>query len=66
MFHNFNIREKIGSSMYAAVSVRPDIAFAVAYVARFSTHPSTEVCKAINHIFGYLAGNKELFRLRRV
>jgi hypothetical protein len=60
MFQNFNIREKIRSLMYAAVSVRPDIAFAVAYVARFSTHPSTEVCKAINHIFGYLAGNKEL------
>jgi hypothetical protein len=46
--------------MFTAVTVRPDIAFAVAYVARFTTHPSAEVCRAINHIFGYLAGTMDL------
>ena len=60
LFHKFNIREKVDSLMYAAVSVRPDIAFAVSYVARFTTHPSAEVCKAVNQIFHYLAGSKEL------
>ena len=60
LFHKFNIREKVGSLMYAAVSVRPDIAFAVSYVARFTTHPSAEVCKAVNQIFSYLVGTKEL------
>jgi hypothetical protein len=60
LFHDFKIREKVGSLMFAAVSVRPDIAFAVSYVARFTTHPSTEVCRAVNHIFGYLAGTLEL------
>jgi hypothetical protein len=60
LFHDFKIREKVGSLMFTAVTVRPDIAFAVAYIARFTTHPSAEVCRAINHIFGYLAGTVEL------
>ena len=60
LFHDFKIREKVGSLMFTAVTVRPDIAFAVAYIARFTTHPSAEVCRAINHIFGYLAGTMEL------
>lgn len=60
LFHDFKIKEKLGSLMFTAVSVRPDIAFAVSYVARFTTHPSAEVCRAINHIFGYLAGTMEL------
>ena len=60
LFHDFKIREKIGSLMFTAVSVRPDIAFAVSYIARFTTHPSAEVCRAVNHIFGYLAGTLEL------
>jgi len=60
LFHDFKIREKVGSLMFTAVTVRPDIAFAVSYVARFTTHPSAEVCRAINHIFGYLAGTMDL------
>ena len=60
LFHNFKIKEKLGSLMFTAVSVRPDIAFAVSYIARFTTHPSAEVCRAINHVFGYLAGTMEL------
>jgi len=60
LFHNFKIKEKIGSLMFTAVSVRPDIAFAVSYIARFTTHPSAEVCRAINHVFGYLAGTMDL------
>ena len=39
LFHNFKIKEKLGSLMFTAVSVRLDIAFAVSYIARFTTHP---------------------------
>ena len=59
LFHDFGIKEKIGSLMFTAVCVRPDIAFAVSYLARFSNHPSALVCRAINHLFGYLIGTKE-------
>jgi hypothetical protein len=51
---------KMGSLAFTAMTVRPDIAFAVTYMARFTTHPSEEVCRAINHIFGYLAGTMDL------
>ena len=50
---SFNIKSKIGSLMYAAVCTRPDIAQAVSYVARFTNHPSEQVCRAITKIFKY-------------
>jgi len=33
--------EAVGSAMYAAIGTRPDIAFAVQTVSRFSTNPGT-------------------------
>jgi hypothetical protein len=60
LFEEFDIRGKIGSLMYLAVCSRPDIAFAVCYLARFITHPSSKVCIAVNRIFKYLVGTKEL------
>jgi hypothetical protein len=59
LFEDENIRSKIGTLMFTAVCVRPDIAFAVNYLARFTTHPSAEVCKAIDRVFHYLNGTPE-------
>lgn len=44
----------IGSLMYAMHCTRPDIAFAVCKLARFTSKPSTEHWKAIRKVFGYL------------
>jgi hypothetical protein len=60
LFEQFDIRGKIGSLMYLAVCSRPDIAFAVCYLARFTVHPSSKVCAGINRIFRYLAGSRDL------
>ena len=52
------MKSKIASLMFAAVCTRPDIAFAVSYLARFTNHPSQLVCQAIIRVFGYLKGTK--------
>ena len=59
LFEDENIRSKIGTLMYTAVCVRPDIAFAVNYLARFTVHPSAEVCRAVDRIFHYLNGTQD-------
>ncbi|EKM57313.1 uncharacterized protein PHACADRAFT_194872 [Phanerochaete carnosa HHB-10118-sp] len=41
----------IGSLMYAAVSTRPDIAFAVQHLSQFTAHPSAVHITAVKHIF---------------
>jgi hypothetical protein len=60
LFLEFDMRSKIGSLMFAAVCTRPDIAFAVSYLARFTTHPSQAVCQAIVRVFQYLKGTKNM------
>lgn len=40
----------IGSSSYLAVGTRPDLAFTVNYLARFSSSPQTTHWTAINHL----------------
>jgi hypothetical protein len=60
LFNDFDMKSRIGSLMFASVCTRPDIAYAVSYLARYTTHPSKEVCKAINRVFKYLVGTKEL------
>ncbi|KAH9666952.1 hypothetical protein KPL70_020856 [Citrus sinensis] len=44
----------IGSLMYAMHCTRPDIAFAVCKMSRFTSNPSVEHWKAIGRILGYL------------
>ncbi|KAH9656702.1 hypothetical protein KPL70_022787 [Citrus sinensis] len=44
----------IGSLMYAMHCTRPDIAFAVCKMLRFTSNPSVEHWKAIGRILGYL------------
>ena len=59
LYPEFNLKSKVGSLMYLTVCTRPDIAFAVSAIARMSNHPNKEVCKAVNHVFAYLAGTPE-------
>jgi len=60
LYHDFDIKSKIGSLMFASVCTRPDITYAVSYLARYTVHPNKEVCKAIDRVYKYLSGTKEL------
>ncbi|GLB43841.1 putative encoded by [Lyophyllum shimeji] len=53
--------EAVGSLMYAALGTRPDIAFAVQTVSRFSTKPGPAHWEAVKKIFRYLKGTIELW-----
>ena len=44
----------IGSLMYAMHCTRPDIAYAVSKLSRFTHNPSVDHWKAIERVFGYL------------
>ena len=46
----------IGSLMYAMTATRPDIAFAVSVLSRFSSKPDTTHWKALKRVFRYLNG----------
>ena len=46
--------------MYAMHCTRPDIAYAVCIMSRYTSKPSTEHWRAIARIFGYLKRTKEL------
>nr|GEV23407.1 hypothetical protein [Tanacetum cinerariifolium] len=46
----------IGCLMYAMTSTRPDIAYAVVRLSRFTSNPSRQHCKAITRVFKYLRG----------
>jgi hypothetical protein len=50
----------IGALMYLANCTRPDIAFAVNLLARFSSEPTNRHWKGIKDIFRYLQGTKDL------
>ena len=50
----------IGSLMYAMHCTRPDIAFAVCKLSRYTSNPSVEHWKSISRIFGYLKKTKNL------
>ncbi|XP_060965627.1 secreted RxLR effector protein 161-like [Cannabis sativa] len=53
----------IGALMYLANCTRPDIAFSINLLARFSSAPTYRHCKGIKHILRYLQGtiDKGLF-----
>ena len=50
----------IGALMYLAQCTRPDIAFAVNLLARFSSKPTRRHWNGIKHIFRYLRGTIDL------
>uniref|UniRef100_A0A2N9GK43 Reverse transcriptase Ty1/copia-type domain-containing protein n=1 Tax=Fagus sylvatica TaxID=28930 RepID=A0A2N9GK43_FAGSY len=50
----------IGNMMYAMHCTRPDVAFAVNKLSRYTSNPSAEHWKAIARVFGYLKKTKDL------
>jgi transposase InsO family protein len=54
-------REAVGALNWAALSTRPDIAFAVSTVARFAAEPGPAHWEAVKRIFRYLAGTRDLW-----
>ena len=53
--------EAVGSLMYAALGTRPDIAYAVQSVSRFSSRPGEAHWEAVKRIFRYLKGSADLW-----
>ena len=51
---NFPYAQIIGSLQFAALTTRPDIAYAVNYAAQFKNHPTTVNCNAVRRIMKYL------------
>ena len=49
----------IGSLMYAAIGTRPDIAYAVHTLAKFTKSPQSKHWTAIKRIFRYLKGTHD-------
>jgi hypothetical protein len=52
-------QEKVGTLLYAAISVRPDIAYAVNKLCQKMSAPTVRDAKACDRVFRYLAGTKE-------
>jgi hypothetical protein len=48
--------QAVGALMYLAVATRPDIAYSVGVLARFSKNPGMQHWKAVKHLFRYLKG----------
>ncbi|SGZ27979.1 BQ5605_C026g10235 [Microbotryum silenes-dioicae] len=48
--------QAIGSLMYAALGTRPDLAYAVSYLARFAKEPGPTHWTAIKHVLRYIRG----------
>jgi hypothetical protein len=51
-------QEKVGTLLYAAISTRPDIAWAVNRLAQFMQAPTIVNMKACDRIFRYLSGTR--------
>ncbi|XP_059294563.1 secreted RxLR effector protein 161-like [Lycium ferocissimum] len=50
----------IGALMYLANTTRPDIAFSVNLLVRYSSSPTGRHCNGIKHILRYLKGNIDI------
>jgi hypothetical protein len=51
----------VGSLMYCAIATRPDIAYAVQSVSRFTKNPGMPHWDAVKRIFRYLNGTRDLW-----
>ena len=51
-------QQDIGSLMYLMLGTRPDLAYAVGKLARFSVNPSPEHLRALEHVFAYVNRTK--------
>ena len=47
---------EVGSTMYAMLGTRPDLAFTIGFLARFCSNPSTTHSAAIKWALRYLQG----------
>ena len=56
---NIPYQEAVGSLMYAVVATRPDIAYAVSYLARFMLNPGRVHWEAVKKVNRYLKGTKD-------
>jgi hypothetical protein len=54
-------REAVGALNWAALAMHPDIAFAVATVARFAVNPGLVHWDAVKRIYHYLSGTRNLW-----
>jgi hypothetical protein len=52
--------QAVGSLMYAMMSTRPDICYAVRLVSRYQSNPSKAHWQAVKHIFEYLQMTKSM------
>jgi hypothetical protein len=59
--HDISYREAVGSLMYASLSTRPDILFAVTTLSHFSMNPGPIHWEAVKRVFRYLKGTKDLW-----
>ena len=50
----------VGSLMYLAISTRPDIAYVVGLLGRFSANPGKAHWNAVKHLFRYLKGTLDM------
>ena len=50
----------VGALLYLATTTRPDISFAVSCLCRFIANPGPKHWKAVQHLFRYLQGTKDL------
>jgi len=48
--------QAVGALMYLAIATRPDIAYSVSVLARFSKNPGLQHWKAVKHLLRYLKG----------
>ncbi|CCE34829.1 related to retrotransposon HobS hobase [Claviceps purpurea 20.1] len=53
-------QEKIGSILYTAIMIRPDVAFAASKLSQFLTNPSPEHMRAADQVIRYLVLTKHL------
>ena len=55
----FHYAQIIGSLQFAALTTRPDIAYAVNNAAQFKNHPTTANCNVVQRILKYLRGTSD-------
>lgn len=53
-------QELVGSILYTAIMVRPDVAYPASFLSRFLTNPSPEHMDAAEHVIRYLWGTRSL------
>jgi Reverse transcriptase (RNA-dependent DNA polymerase) len=55
-----NYQSAVGSLMYAMLGTRPDLAFAVSVISRFSSNPTNAHWSAVKRIFRYVASTLDM------